>query len=215
LQDLVRADIAEERGEQVSSVEAAALLKQGLGYLNARLPREAIEPLRRAAGALPQSAEAHGAYARAILQSEDPLALGGHMLRQALRSLDALASLGPTNERSSALACLCRGLLARDAGDQATAADELRRAADLDGQLAPAWHGLAALALARGAIEEALGHCRRALSIDPRDERALLMAAGACLRGGRPKHAREFAAQIALMRGEGWTAEAVLGELGG
>src|SRR5262249_19450381 len=151
LQDLVRADIAEERGEQVSSSEGAALLKQGLGYLNAGLPREAIEPLRRAVAAQPGSVEAYSAYANAILLSDDPLALGGHMLRQALASLDALEKLTAAEQRSQALAALCRGLLARDAGDGATARAELQRAAGLDGQLAAAWRGLAALALARGA----------------------------------------------------------------
>jgi curved DNA-binding protein CbpA len=91
LQGLALADMAEERGEQLSSAEGAALLKLGLGYLNARLPREALDPLRRAVATLPQSAEAHAAYAQAILGSDDPLGLGSHMLRQALHSLDTLA----------------------------------------------------------------------------------------------------------------------------
>ncbi len=210
LQDLARADIAEERGEPVAPEQGAALLKQGLGYLNARLPREALDPLRRAVAALPRSAEAHDAYARAILLSDDPLALGGHALRQALRSLDALAGAGRADERQAALAALCRGLIARDDGDAGRAEHELRLAISLDGLLAPAWRGLAALALARGAVDEALDACRRALAIDARDERALMMAAAACLRGRRRDQAREAAAQIAALRGEGWTAEAVL-----
>ena len=112
LQGLARADMAEERGEQLSSGEGAALLKQGLGYLNARLPREALDPLRRAVAALPRSPEAHAAYARAILDSDDPLALGSHMLRQALHSLDTLELLraadarGPAIWRRCAAACL-------------------------------------------------------------------------------------------------------------
>jgi tetratricopeptide (TPR) repeat protein len=92
---------------------------------------------------------------------------------------------------------------------------ELRQAVRLDSALGPAWRGLAAVALARGALEEALGACRRALAADRRDERALLMIAGACLRARRREEAREAAAQIAALRGEGWTTEAVLHELGG
>ena len=92
---------------------------------------------------------------------------------------------------------------------------ELQRAVGLDSQLAPAWRGLAALALARRATEEALGYCGRALAIDRRDERALTLAVGACLRAGKRANAREFAGQIAAVRGEGWSAEAVLQELGG
>ncbi|KPV46496.1 hypothetical protein SE17_43250, partial [Kouleothrix aurantiaca] len=65
LQDLVRADVAEERGEAPPLEQGMALLKQGQGFLDARLPREALEPLRRAVAALPPSAEAHATYVRA------------------------------------------------------------------------------------------------------------------------------------------------------
>jgi curved DNA-binding protein CbpA len=230
LQNLARADMAEERGETLGAGEGAALLKQGLGYLSARLPREAIAPLRRAIAALPRSPQAHAAYAQALLNSDDPLALGGHALRQALSSLEALDQLsaeggrgtaeahafaGLSADNRQALAALCRGLLARDQGDTTAAASELGRATSLDGQLGPAWRGLAALALARRAIDDALGYCGRALAIDWRDERALTLATGACLRAGKRADAREFARQIAELRGEGWSAEAVLQELGG
>jgi Tfp pilus assembly protein PilF len=215
LQGQARAEIAEERGDQPSAEEGAVQLKQGLGYLSAGLPRDALGPLRRAVAGLPRSAEAHAAYARAILSSDDPLALGGHMLRQALQSLDTSASLGAAGEREEALAALCRGLLARDEGNAAGAERELRQAVRVDSRLGVAWRSLAALALARGAIEEALGACRRALAVDGRDERALLMIAAACLRAQRHDEAREAAVQIATLRGEGWTAEAVLFELEG
>jgi len=230
LQDLARADLAAERGEQLSSGEGAALLNQGLGYLNARLPREALDTLRRAVAVLPRSPEAHAAYAQAILDSDDPLGLGGHLLRQALHSLDALELLWAADARDPAksrppddlrgsrregLAAFCRGLLARDEGNTALAQAEFQRAIGFDSQLAAAWRGLAALALARRATEEALGYCGRALAIDRRDERALTLAVGACLRAGKRANAREFASRVAAARGEGWSAEAVLQELGG
>jgi curved DNA-binding protein CbpA len=222
LQWQVRADMAQERGEQPSSDEGAALLKQGLGYLNARLPREALDPLRCAVAALPNSLAAHAAYAQAILDSDDPLALGGHLLRQALHSLETLVGLraaAPPNpaesQRTEGLMALCRGLLARDEGDSARAQAELACAAGLDSQLAPAWRGLAALALVRRATDQALNYCGRALAIDQHDERALTLAVGACLRAGRRADARGFAGQMAAARGEGWSAEAVLQELGG
>jgi curved DNA-binding protein CbpA len=215
LQDLARADLAESRGEQISSEAAATLLKQGQGYLDARLPREAIDPLRRVVAALPRSAEAHRAYVRALLESDDPLALGSHALRQVLKSLEALAELGITNQHHAALVALCRGLLARDEGDASTGAAELQRAVDLDDRLAPAWRGLAALAFSRGATEAGLGFCRRAQALDPRDEHALLMLIAACLRAGQRPQAREAATQVAALRGEEWTADAVLRGLGG
>jgi len=213
LQDLARADLAESRGEQISNEAAAALLKQGLGYLDARLPRAAIDPLRRAVAALPRSVEAQQAYVRALLESDDPLALGGYALRQVLKSLETLAELGVTNQHQAALAALCRGLLARDNGESEMGAAELQRAVDLDDRLAPAWRGLAALAFSRGATEAGLGFCHRALALDPRDERGLLMLIGACLRAGQHPQAREAATQVAALRGEEWTADTVLREL--
>ncbi|MFL5803813.1 MAG: DnaJ domain-containing protein, partial [Roseiflexaceae bacterium] len=156
LQDQARAEIAEERGEQLSETEGTALLKQGLGYLEAGMPREAVAPLRRAVAALPRVAEAHAAYARAILASDDPLSLGGHALRLALTSLDAAVALGMADEQAPALAALCGGLLARDTGNAAGAERELRAAVGHDSRLGAAWRALAALALARGATEEAL-----------------------------------------------------------
>jgi tetratricopeptide (TPR) repeat protein len=215
LQELARADMAESHGEQPSAGEGAALLKQGQGYLDARLPREAIDPLRRAVAALPRDPVAHRAYMRAILESDNPLALGGFALRQVLKSLDTLAELGAAGEQHAALAALCRGLLARDQGDPATAEAELQRAASLDARLAAAWRGLAALSFSRGAHEAGLGHCRRALALDPRDEHTLVMLIAACLRAGQPAQAREAAAHMAALRGAEWTPEAVLRELGG
>jgi tetratricopeptide (TPR) repeat protein len=213
LQDQARVEIAQERGDAPSAEEGAVQLRQGLGYLHAGLPRDALAPLRRAVAGLPRDAIAHAALARAILESDDPLSLGSHMLREALRSLGASADLG--GEPAPALAALCRGLLARDAGHTALASQELGEAVRLDSQLGVAWRGLAALALARGAIGEALDHCRRALACDARDERALTMIAGACLRARRRDEAREAAAQIAAIRGGDWTAQGVIDELVG
>jgi tetratricopeptide (TPR) repeat protein len=207
--------MAVDRDEQPSSAEGEALLKQGLGYLNMDLPREAVGPLRRAVAALPRSAQAHAAYARAILRSDDPLALGGFALRQALQSLDTLDLLGAADAQGPALAALCRGLIARDDGDGVTAEAELQRAARLDSRMAPAWRGLAALALARRQAQEALDNCRRALAIDARDARALTIAAGACLRSGRRDEARELVARIAAVPGEERTAEEIIRELSG
>src|SRR5262245_46890146 len=47
LQEQARAELAEERGDQPSAEEGAVQLKQGLGYLSAGLPRDAIGPLDR------------------------------------------------------------------------------------------------------------------------------------------------------------------------
>jgi tetratricopeptide (TPR) repeat protein len=214
LQDEARAEIAAEHGEPQPPGDGAALLRQGLGLLQAGLAREALAPLRAAVTALPGNAQVHAAYVRAILSSADPLDQGAHLLRQALASIEAAARLQAPLESGEALAALCRGLLARDKGDICAAEDELRRAARLDGSLAPVWRALAALALGRGAYEEALTACRRALAVNRGDERALLMAAAACLRSRRRAEAREAAAQVAVLRGGEWTPEAVLREIG-
>lgn len=213
LQDLARAEIAEERGEPLSEEVGQALLRQGIGFLDARLPREALPLLERALKALPHSPEGHRAFVQAQLAADDPLALGGHALRQLLRSLDALESQGRPLPNSRALRALCQGLLARDADNRPAAEAALHEAARQDGQLEAAWRGLAALALGRGALEEGLDYARRALALNPRDERVLLMMTGACLRARRRQEAHEVAAQIAAVRGQPWTAERVLREL--
>mgnify|MGYP005840786867 CR=1 FL=1 len=196
----------------LSPDQAETLLKQGRGLLAAGLPREALEPLRRACAALPDRAEAHAVYASAILASADPLDLGAHALRQALTAIETAARLGNPLPESDALLALCRGLLARDAGDTRQAESELSAAVQQDPSLAAAWRGLAALAIGRGAHGEAIEHCRRALKIDPRDERAWLMLAGACLRACRYAEARAAAEQIAALRGI--SVDAILADIG-
>ncbi len=214
LQDEVRAEIAEERGIPLAAPEAEALLQQSLGYLEAGMPREASGLLRQIVIALPEDPRAHIAYVRALINSGDPLDLGAHALRQVLNSVEKAESSGSAIEGGPAISALCRGLLARDAGDTKTAEIELQHSARLDPQLGAAWRALMALALTRGAIEDGLSYCRRALAINRRDERALTMAVAGCLRAGRRDNAYDFAAQIAAIRGNGWTAEKVLAELG-
>ncbi|GIW02148.1 DnaJ domain-containing protein [Roseiflexus sp.] len=209
--DEVRAD--ETTPSTLSVEEAEALFQQGRGLLTAGLPREALDPLSRAREALPHSAEAHAWYARAVLASADPLDLGGHALRQALVALETAARSGAPLPDSESYLALCRGLLARDAGDARQAEIELLRAAQQNPSLAHAWRGLAALALARGANGDAIDHCHRALAIDPRDERAWLMLAGACLRTRRHAEARAAAERVAALRSDGVSAEKILAEI--
>jgi curved DNA-binding protein CbpA len=213
LQDEVRAEVAGVP-DAPSGEEALALLRQGRGYLDAGLARDALEPLRRAVQALADSAEAHSAYARAILASGDPLDLGGHLLRQALASIAAAHRLGAPLTDAEALGALCRGLLARDAGDERTAEAELQRAVASNSRLAAGWRALAALALSRGDEQQAISACGRALAVDRRDERALLMLAAACLRTRQRRQAHDAAAEIAALRGAGWSADDVLREIG-
>lgn len=213
LQQAARADLAEARGEHLPDREALALVQQGLGYLDAHMPQEAVAMLRQAIRALPQHTAAHAAYVQALLAAEEPLDMGAHTVRQILKSLETLAEHGAPLENGAALEALCQGLLARDRGDLAAAGQALQRAAHLDKHLAPAWRGLAALALARGDTEGVLAACRRALACQPRNERSLLMLTGAYLRADHYPQAREAAAQLAALRGKGWTAEAVLDEL--
>jgi tetratricopeptide (TPR) repeat protein len=211
--DEVRAEATATSGATPSAAEAAALIQQGRGLLTAGLPREALEPLRRACAAQPQSAEAHALYARAILASADPLDLGGHVLRQAVAAIETAARLGAPLPDSEAQLALCRGLLAREAGDARQAEIDLSLAAQQNPSLAHAWRGLAALALGRGAHGDAIDHCRRALALDPRDERAWLMLVGACLRARRRAEARAAAERVAALRGDGASADTILAEM--
>lgn len=211
--DEVRAEKMMTADAAPTAEEADALIRQGRGLLAVGLPREALDPLRRACQAQPQSAEANALYARAILSSADPLDLGGHALRQAMAAIEMTARLGAPLPDSEAQLAQCRGLLARDAGDMRQAEIELSRAAQQSPSLAHAWRGLAALTLARGAHGEAIDHCRRALAIDPRDERAWLMLAGAGLRARRHTEARVAAERVAALRGAGVSADDILSKI--
>jgi tetratricopeptide (TPR) repeat protein len=213
LEQETRMEMAEERGEQIPASEGQALLQQGVGYMEAELPREAAAALSRAVRALPHDAHAHAAYIGALLAAEEPLDMGAHTLRQILASLDELDALGAPHENGPALRALCRGLLARDQGNYAEAMSELQQAVQLDKHLAPGWRGLAAIALFRGDHDDAFVACRRALACEPRNERTLLMLVGACLRSGQTRQAHEAAGQLAALRGGSWTAESVLREV--
>ncbi|MEN9935917.1 MAG: hypothetical protein RLZZ387_2496 [Chloroflexota bacterium] len=101
----------------------------------------------------------------------------------------------------------CRGAarpmprtLARDTGDVRVAEAELQQAARLAPTIAAAWKGLAAIVWGAGPIRRPRACWGRALALDRRDERALLMAAGAWLRTGRADEVREAAAQLAALR---------------
>ncbi len=213
LQEEVRHEIARERGETPDPEQGAALLREGEAALNAGRQREAVAILRRAAEAAPQLAKAHVAYARALLAADHTLALSSHTLRTAIEALEQAANLNPSVSEVPALTALARGLLARDQSDPAVAERELRQAVMLNPQLAPAWNGLAALALQHGDSKGALVACRQALGVNPRDERAWYMAAAAALQRGRSAEAREAARHVAELRGRPWTAAQVLDEI--
>jgi curved DNA-binding protein CbpA len=213
LQNEVLAEIVADRGEPLSAKNGEMLLQQGLGLLEAGLPRDAADKLRKALKALPHSAHGHAAFVQAMLSKGDPIDLGPHALREVQRSLNDAIALGTPLPDSAAINALCRGLLARDSGDARTAEAELRNAVDLAPHLAPAWRGLAALALVRGANEEVLSAGRQALAHDPTDERSLQMMLAACLRSRQRQAAHQLATQIAQLRGNGWHAEKVLSEM--
>ncbi len=210
LQDSARAEIVSERGGTIPAAEAQGMLAQGVGLLRAGMPREAMQVLQAVVRALPQSVEAHAAYARAIFASDDPLRLGGHALRQALTSIEAAGAL---LEDGPALAAVCRGLLARDTGDVSTAQAELRQAASLAPHHPLAWRGLAALAMARGDHKEALAAAHQGLAANPQDEPTLLFLIAVYLRTGQDDVARDMAHVVAQARGGSWAAGDVLREL--
>lgn len=202
-----------ELGFEQDQTAPEELLQQGIGYQGLGMHREAIEVLRRAVAALPDSGEAHYRYAQSLLQSDNPLALGGHHLRQAASSFKTAATLDPTLANASAAEALCQGLLARDAGEYQQAQTELRRAVQIDPKLSHAWRALAALALRARDYTAVIGYCRRTLLCDAQDEQAYLFLTAACWHSGQRDHARDAAARAAALRGAGWTAERVLREI--
>lgn len=197
------------------SAEIDKLLSEGRKHLEQANFWQASQVFQHVIELHSSSIEAHQGFVQSSLAAHDVLALGAYQLRLILNSLSALAAHASPIAHQEALTALCRGLLARDAGDAESAESELRNAVAHDSSLAAAWRSLAALLLARGAIEECVDACRRALTLNPRDERTLLLMLGAYLRAEQPLQAYEVATQVAQHRGRGWKPDAVMREIAG
>lgn len=193
--------------------QPAELLQHGKGYLSMGMYREAIAALQRAVAALPDSADAHYAYGLAIMGSDAPTSLSGHLLRQAANSFTTAARLEPRLHDAPAYATLCQGLLERELGHRERADELLREAVHHKPDLAIAWRVLAGMALQRGDHGRVLDYCRRAVTLDPHDEQAYLLLAASCWRSGNKQYAHDAAQRVARIRGGGTTAEQVLQEI--
>jgi Tfp pilus assembly protein PilF len=211
----VLAEYQEEQGIALSSDQRTGMLHQALGYMDAGMPRDALILLRKVIAADPHSVAAQRAFAIALLASDDPLALGGHMLRQVLNGIEIAQAGGQPLDQADAIAALCKGLIAREEQRSAEAAAQLQQATRLAPQLGVAWRALAAIALDQGQYTATIQHAYQALSANRNDERALLLIVAACLRNRKREQAHAAAAQIAQLRGPEWDAERVIRELEG
>jgi tetratricopeptide (TPR) repeat protein len=191
------------------------MLRQGIGYQQLGMYREAAQALRQAVEAMPDSVEANYRYGQALLGDGKGMSKTVHELRQAAKSFHAAAKLDPSLHDAPAYEALCLGLMAREEGDPTRAETELRRAVGLKSDLGVAWRALAALAFQAGKRRhnDVLDFCRRALLKDPGDEQAYLLLAASCWRAGQRDYARDAAGRIARLRGAGWNAERVLKEV--
>jgi len=88
-------------------------------------------------------------------------------VRQLREELGQLRHLRPDTEPDGAYACFAAGLAALDAGDDARAEAQLRRALDLDAALAAAWTNLGVVLERRGDRTGARAAFERALTLDP------------------------------------------------
>src|SRR5439155_499288 len=114
LQEQVRTGMAEERGEQPSAEKGAGLLKQGLGYLEAQLPREAVAPLRRAVAAPPRAGvrparRARAAHGRRRLPARAPSRPGARGDRADRGAARGGVDGGGGDGRVDGVACAIRG----------------------------------------------------------------------------------------------------------
>jgi len=201
-------------GQGPGAPDGAQLLAEGREAMRRGDFAAARAALRRAADLLPASADAQLAYVRAACAADDPLTFGAFVLQGLADALRRAGAASPGHPAVAPLAHLVAGLLARDAGHRAAARCELEEAVHLQPNLAPAWHGLAAIHLADGQHAAAADAARRAFDADERDEAPLHILAVAAARGGQPALAAAAAGRIAAMRGHPWTAERVLQELG-
>ncbi len=215
LQEAILAEMQADQNQPAGDDQSEGLIHQAQGYLAAGLPRDALPLLRRALAVNNPHPDAHRLFVQAALASEDPLNLGGHVLRQIVRSIAATNASGEQAPDDAALNALCTGLLARDEGHDAQAEVHLYAAVSQQPRLSAGWRALAALALTRSEYDRSIAHAQRAISIDSQDERALLLITAACLQARRHNQAREAAAQVARIRGGEWQIDTILHEVGG
>jgi predicted Zn-dependent protease len=211
LQEEVSAEI--QRGGIQFSAEGYAKLRDGQTALKQGRVREALDLLREAAAALPDDGEAQFVFARAILSSDDPLALGSHRLHELHAALEQLQRVDPQYPSLDSLRLFVDALIARDEGNGYVAEQKFRSALAYDPQLAMAWRGIAVVALHGGDPQVAIDAAQRAASLDPHDERAWLLVIAAGQNLGRHRAVREAAGQVATLRGAGWNVERVLREM--
>jgi tetratricopeptide (TPR) repeat protein len=210
LQEEARRELGLESQEDTSGDE---LLQQGIGYQSLGMHKEAAAVLKQAVELMPDSAEAHYRYARSVLGDDSAMSKSPHELRQAALSFKAAAAINPALTDATAYEAMCNGLLARENGDTAQAKAELRRAVDMNSDLAMAWRGLAALALQEGRHDDVMDYCRRALLKNPQDEQSYMLLVASCWRSGKRDYARDAAGRIARLRGRGWNADRVMKEI--
>lgn len=205
-----RAEHDERRAAESWLAAARAALESGRGDAAAAALDRALEARPDLSAALELRARLHaeaGRFAEALADTEACLALGGeesarvslHLSAAALReekvgdpagALPHLhAALAASPENAEALARLARVQVAL--GHPADAAASLRRLVDVPG-LSPGALVEYLLALAEGderlgARDDAVSACRRALAIDPGDERALRLLVRLEERGGDPE----------------------------
>ena len=215
IQEAVLADMRAAQNQPSGHDQSEELLRQAQGFLAGSMPRDALPLLRKALAVDTPHPSAHRLFVQAALASDDPLHLGGHVLRQILRSIAASSNTGESATDDASLSALCNGLLAREEGHDAQAEVHLYAAVSQNPRLSAGWRALAALALARGEHDRSIAHAQRAVAINPRDEPALLLITAACIQARRRDQARDAAAQIARIRGGEWQIDTILHEVGG
>jgi predicted Zn-dependent protease len=211
LQEEIAAEL--QHSNRQRSGDGYARLRDGQEALKRGRMREALDLLREAAAALPDDPDTQLVFARAMLSSDDPLALSGHRLRELHTALEQLKHLAPHHPELGTMNVLVGGLIARDEGNGYVAEQKFRSAIARDPQSALAWRGIAEITLHGGDPQVALDAAQRAAAIDPRDERAWLLVIAAGQNLGRHRAVREAAAQVAALRGADWSIDRVLREM--
>ncbi|NJN18508.1 MAG: hypothetical protein HC822_20755 [Oscillochloris sp.] len=210
LQQQVRDEIHREQGDPLAVADETSAYALGMAALMSGDYAQAREILRRAAAIQHDAATVQLAFVRATIAASDPLTLGEYVLRELAQALERAASA----PEAHALRHLVHGLQARERGDRFGARKAFQAAVAQQANLAPAWHGLAAVELADQRFEAALEAAQQACNTDPRNQAAWSILAVAALRLRRRDRAIQAAGQIANLRGDPWTAAQVLRELG-
>ncbi len=211
--------IAAKMRERIAAnpYDGDAFYQLGLACFTLHLYEQAENAFRQAIRYLPGSALPHYFLALSILnaQEQEILSISTFRLHQAQMELATAVKIDPALAQAQAYFAFVKGLIAREEGDYANAAQSLREAVRLVPSLALAWKILAACYFQLGQYSEAVNAGKRTQELRPGDDGNLYLVGAAFGRLNEDDQMEHYARLAAEQRGDPDSWERIVDEYHG